>query len=317
MAYSGLRALRTTVEDVLARAGMGDRGSNHATPRDADRAAASSREAAAVHARPVASLKQRSQSPEHASANRAMFERIAPTYDVLNRLMTLGIDRRWRTRAVASLVRDAQTLGREFGPVLDLCAGTMDLSKMLEAALPHDAITACDFSATMLERGKAKVSRTRVVVGDALALPFGDGEFGAVICGFGVRNLADLRKGMREVRRVLRPNGVFVTLELFAPTHARTRALHAAALRQALPWLGTWVARDRDAYAYLAESMHGFVTLHEYQQMLREEGFEALLAEELTLGVASIVRATAAPLAGRTTAEPSQVKTSDSTAVTS
>ncbi len=239
--------------------------------------------------RPVAKLDDRKDAPEHASANRAMFDRIAPTYDVLNKLMSFGIDKGWRAKSIVVLGK-----GRaDVGPVLDLCAGTLDLSAMLEDAFPGERIVACDFSAAMLERGKGKVSRTERIVGDALALPFEDASFGSVICGFGMRNLADLRAGMREARRVLRPGGTFVTLELFAPKLLRTRAVHAAALRTALPVLGAVVARDREAYAYLAESMAGFVTRAQYETLLVEEGFEAVTATDLTLGVAAIVKATA------------------------
>ena len=250
----------------------------------------------AATAKPVAKLAARKDAPQHSTANRAMFDRIAPTYDLLNKLMTLGIDRRWRAKAIAMLGKG----GSFIGPVLDLCAGTLDLSAMLEAAFPHERIVACDFSAKMLELGKDKVARTEAVVGDALALPFEAGSFGAVICGFGMRNLADLRGGVREARRVLRPGGTFVTLELFAPKLLRTRALHSAALRTALPVLGQVVARDRDAYAYLAESMAGFVTREQYETILREEGFDAVLATDLTLGVAAIVKGTArTPVAAR------------------
>jgi 4-hydroxy-3-polyprenylbenzoate decarboxylase len=241
--------------------------------------------ARSVAEKPVAELAARKGAPvEHARANRAMFDRIAPTYDALNKIMSLGIDRRWRARAV-----DALSSTR--GPVLDLCAGTLDLSAMLEEARPDEEIVACDFSAEMLARGERKVTRTERVVGDALALPFKDGSFAGVVCGFGMRNLADLRRGIREARRVLRPGGVFVTLELFAPEKLRTRALHTAALRASLPVLGAVVAGDRDAYAYLAESMAGFVTASEYTKLLREEGFVDVEAADLTLGVASLVRA--------------------------
>lgn len=242
--------------------------------------------------KPVAKLDARKDAPDHADANRAMFDRIAPTYDVLNKLMSFGIDRRWRTKAIARL-------GEPVGPVLDLCAGTLDLSAMLEKAFPDQRIVACDFSAKMLERGMLKVKRTERVVGDALALPFEDASFGAVICGFGMRNLADLRRGVREARRVLRPGGAFVTLELFAPKLLRTRAVHSAALRTALPVLGALVARDRDAYAYLADSMEGFVTRPEYEGILREEGFEDVGATDLTLGIAAIVKGTAPPREAR------------------
>lgn len=238
----------------------------------------------------VADLSARKDAPtEHANANRAMFDRIAPTYDVLNRLMSLGIDKRWRNKAVA---RIASFLKHDGSPVLDLCAGTLDLSALLEKALPDSRIVACDFSEQMLALGQSKITRTETVVGDALALPFEDGTFGAVVCGFGMRNLSDLRKGIREVKRVLRPGGLFITLELFQPKLLRTRALHRAALDAALPVLGSVIAKDRDAYAYLSESMQGFVTKAEYEELLRSEGFGNVGASELTLGVASLVEGT-------------------------
>jgi 4-hydroxy-3-polyprenylbenzoate decarboxylase len=227
-----------------------------------------------------------SRDPSHARANRAMFDRIAPTYDVLNRIMSFGIDRRWRARALAPLAGMS-------GPVLDLCAGTLDFAAALEELLPRERIVACDASPEMLARGRDKVARTEIVVGDALALPFDDATFAAVICGFGMRNLADVRAGIREARRVLAPGGTFVTLELFAPSSRKTRILHSAGLRFALPAVGALFAGDREAYAYLAESMRGFVTRTAYEQILRDEGFEIDRATDLTLGVASIVVARA------------------------
>jgi 4-hydroxy-3-polyprenylbenzoate decarboxylase len=238
-------------------------------------------------ARPIPELAARAVAPrEHADANRAMFDRIAPTYDLMNRLMTGGIDRRWRSRVVAML-REVD------GPILDLCAGTLDLSAMIEHAKPNARVVACDVSAKMLEAGKAKVLRVETVVGDALALPFADGEFAAVVCGFGVRNVADLDRLFAQVRRVLRPGGVFITLELFKPSSLATRALHGAGLRFALPTLGAVVAKDKDAYAYLASSMAGFVTRDAYERLLAKHGFGAVDSVDLIMGVASIVRARA------------------------
>ena len=270
-------AIKKRVDGIWAELGIANAG-----------AGAKANANAKAHA-PVAKLDARKDAPEHSSANRAMFDRIAPTYDLLNKLMSFGIDKRWRVKAIAEIGRS----GERVGPVLDLCAGTLDLSALLEETFPSERIVACDFSANMLESGKNKVTRTERVVGDALALPFDDATFGAVICGFGMRNLADLRAGVREARRVLRPGGTFVTLELFAPKLLRTRALHSAALKSALPVLGAVVARDRDAYAYLAESMAGFVTREQYETILREEGFDTVHASDLTMGVAAIVTATA------------------------
>jgi len=231
-------------------------------------------------------LVRRAAAPEeHAAGNRAMFDRIAPTYDRVNRVMSMGIDRRWRRRALERLALASDEA------VLDLCAGTLDLAALLETMFPRVRVVACDASRTMLDRGAAKVHRVERVVGDALALPFEDGTFAAVVCGFGVRNLADLGRGLAETKRVLRPGGTFVTLELFKPEAALSRVVHGAGLKWMLPLVGAAFANDREAYAYLAKSMKGFVTRKVYEGLLRAAGFDVVRSFDLTLGMASVVEA--------------------------
>lgn len=208
----------------------------------------------------------------------AMFDRIAPTYDLVNRTMSLGVDQRWRTRAIRSLRSD--------GPILDLCAGTLDLAAALSKS--HRVI-AVDFSAEMLERGKAKAPDVETVVADAKSLPFEDETFGGAICGFGVRNIRELETALGEVLRVLRPGGAFVTLEFFRPVRAATRTFHRA-FEKCAPILGGAIARDREAYAYLASSIQHFQTREAYESLLRRVGFVNVGGEDLTMGVASIVR---------------------------
>jgi ubiquinone/menaquinone biosynthesis methyltransferase len=233
---------------------------------------------------PIAELRdRRGEEVQHGSAARGMFERIAPTYDTLNRLMSAGIDRRWRARAVGEVAKAPS------GPVLDLCAGTMDLTAMVTEALPSTEVVALDFSPRMLEAGRRKAPSARTVVGDALALPFDDASFAGVICGFGVRNFADPVKGAREALRVLRPGGVFVTLELFKPSRLATRAFHRAYAQIVLPAVGGLISGDPEAYRYLARSMAGFLTRPEYERALTDVGFERVRGYDLTLGVASIV----------------------------
>jgi ubiquinone/menaquinone biosynthesis methyltransferase len=214
-----------------------------------------------------------------------MFERIAPTYDLLNRLMSAGVDEHWRARVVGELA-DAPP-----GPVVDLCAGTMDLSAMVALARPDARVIAVDFSPAMLEAGRRKAPNAEIVVADATALPFADGEISAVVCGFGMRNLADPAAGAREVKRVLRPGGMFVTLELFRPTHLAARAFHRTYARLVLPLVGGWLSGDRAAYDYLARSMGAFLTRQEYEKTLVEEGFSQVRSHDLTFGIAAIVRA--------------------------
>ena len=127
-------------------------------------------------------------------AVRSMFDRISPVYDAMNRTMTMGLDQRWRRATVAAVVRPGDR-------VLDACCGTGDLA--IAAARAGGRVTGVDFSQRMLERARGKSAEVTWVQGDALALPFSDGAFDAATVGFGVRNLDDLERGLRELRRVL------------------------------------------------------------------------------------------------------------------
>ncbi len=211
---------------------------------------------------PIAQVEARAvDEGSHATAVRAMFDRIAPTYDRLNRMLSVGVDVAWRERAVRLALEKAPP-----GPILDLCAGTMDLTALLARARPDERIVAADFAAQMLEAGRTRVPRAERVVADALSLPFADHEFAVVVCGFGVRNLSDPARGVREAKRVLaarrRLRGPGF-LPAVVSRHARVpRGLRARG--RCSPAIGGMVSGDRAAYAYLAESMKGFLSRGEY-----------------------------------------------------
>ncbi|MCG8555672.1 MAG: ubiquinone/menaquinone biosynthesis methyltransferase [Proteobacteria bacterium] len=240
---------------------------------------------------PVASIQARSESRAlgHGLAVRSMFDRIAATYDLLNRLLSFGLDRSWRNRALAALGARLDA-GAPPGPVLDLCAGTLDLSVLTLRRLPGRAVVATDFARDMLVRGRAKLrDRGHIAISDAQKLPFRERSFAGAICGFGMRNLAQPTLGLAEVHRVLKPKGALVVLDFFRPTRATTRAFHALYGQGVLPAVGALVSGDRHAYGYLARSMRGFVTRSEFAQAMRAAGFRDVCETDLTFGVASLV----------------------------
>lgn len=241
---------------------------------------------ASRNAQPVAELAARrpAGAADHAAAVRGMFDRISPTYDLLNRLLSMRIDQRWRARALSVLAQAAPE-----GPLLDSCAGTLDLAAGIAGRWPGRTLIAGDFAREMLIAGRSKLQAPALVVFDAMRLPFASGSFAGVTCGFGMRNLADPACGVAEAHRVLRPGGVFVVLEFFKPTRLPTRIFHALYGQIVLPLVGRLVSGDGEAYAYLSRSMRGFLTRGDFERLLRDQGFRQVHAADLTLGVASLV----------------------------
>jgi ubiquinone/menaquinone biosynthesis methyltransferase len=239
----------------------------------------------AVRLRPELAERVEASAGGHAVAVRHMFERISPTYDLLNRLLSLGIDRRWRARALSLL---AAVLPE--GPLLDSCAGTLDLASAMQSRWPDRSLVACDFARTMLLAGRSKLSASaHALVCDAMRLPFPDASFAGMTCGFGMRNLADPERGVQEAHRVLMPGGAFVVLEFFRPTRATTRLFHAFYGRALLPLVGRLVSGDGEAYGYLSRSMRGFLTRGEFEESMTRAGFHEVRSVDLTFGIASIV----------------------------
>jgi len=239
---------------------------------------------------PQLSARSADVAASHASAVQLMFDRISPTYDLLNRLLSFGIDRRWRVRALRELARDLPD-----GAIVDLCAGTLDLSVAIRARWPARPLLSLDFARDMLIAGRPKLPGATCVVADALHLPIKDGSLAGLICGFGVRNLSDPRAGLAEMARVLKPGGVCVVLEFFRPESLATKLFHAVYGGVLLPLVGRVVSGDGQAYAYLSRSMQGFMSRTELEQALRELGFEQVQGWNLSFGVASIIRGVRGP----------------------
>lgn len=184
-----------------------------------------------------------------------MFDRIAPRYDLMNRLMAFGLDGRWRRLAAAAA---DVSLGSR---ALDVCTGTGDLAFELATRVgPSGAAVGVDFSEEMLTRARAKAEARRLPAtfqtADALALPFDDDAFDGATVAFGARNLADLDRGLAEMTRVVRPAGRVVVLEITTPRHLR--ALHGLWFDRIVPRLGALVGGDRAAYGYLPASAKRF-----------------------------------------------------------
>jgi demethylmenaquinone methyltransferase/2-methoxy-6-polyprenyl-1,4-benzoquinol methylase len=193
---------------------------------------------------------------------RTMFDRIAPVYDVMNRVMTAGLDRRWRRLAVRSVVWPGDR-------VLDACCGTGDLA--VEAERRGGRVVGLDFSGRMLERAHLKSGTIEWVQGDALDLPFGDGEFDAATVGFGVRNLDDLERGLRELARVLRPGGKLAVLEITRP-RGILRPFFRLWLDALIPLAGR-VLPGGKAYTYLPASVRRFPGPDDLSTLLEAGGF--------------------------------------------
>jgi demethylmenaquinone methyltransferase / 2-methoxy-6-polyprenyl-1,4-benzoquinol methylase len=216
-----------------------------------------------------------------------IFSEIAPRYDLLNHVLSLNIDRRWRRKAVDRLGLPADRPAR----VLDACAGTYDLSLELTGrASFRGEVVASDFARPMLVEGKGKLDGApiRPLCADTLRLPFADETFDAAMVAFGVRNLSDVAAGFSEFARVLRPGGRLVVLEFTTPPNALMRWGYHVYFHRVLPVVGRIVSGHPWAYTYLPESVKAFPGPDALASLLRDAGFAAAEWRYLTGGIAAI-----------------------------
>ena len=208
--------------------------------------------------------------PEKRAYVRAMFTAIAPTYDRLNRIISLRFDQRWRRIAVGRLGWERVPTGR----FLDLCAGTMDFGATLTRQRGFAGrIVAADFATAMLRLGRAKSDRLGPVTADALELPFPDEAFDGAMVGWGMRNLVDLDAGLAEAARVLKPGARLVILEMTLPPGPRLRRIYQLYFRHVLPWVGRRISKHTTAYTWLPESTQAFPPPAELARRMTAGGF--------------------------------------------
>ncbi|HZT76995.1 MAG TPA: bifunctional demethylmenaquinone methyltransferase/2-methoxy-6-polyprenyl-1,4-benzoquinol methylase UbiE [Vicinamibacterales bacterium] len=214
-----------------------------------------------------------------------MFDAIAGRYDFLNHVLSAGIDRRWRKRAIRGL----ELTGREC--VLDLCTGTADLAIDAMQAHPSAArVVGIDFAGAMLAIGRDKVAAAglspaiALVRGDAMRIPLADESVDAVTIAFGIRNVADVPAACREIHRVLKPGGRVAILEFAVPTLVGFKQIYMWYVRNVLPRVGRAISRHDAAYKYLQASIEAFVTPAEFVTILRQSGFVEIRPVQLMLG---------------------------------
>lgn len=216
-----------------------------------------------------------------------MFDNISPKYDLLNRVLSMGIDVQWRKKVVKKVA--------ESNPqkILDIATGTGDLAIAM-AKNTKAKITGFDLSAGMLEVGRKKVEeknlteKIEMIQGDAENMPFTDNSFDCITVAFGVRNFENLDKGLAEIYRVLKPGGSFIILEFSQPEATPMKQLYGFYSKHILPKIGSTVSKDTDAYTYLPESAKVFPSGEKMKNILKEIGFVNPIAKELTFGIASI-----------------------------
>ena len=218
-----------------------------------------------------------------------LFDSIAPQYDLLNSLLSFQIDRHWRKQGMRHL-EDS----KGFGKVLDLCAGTLALSKTLLAFNPSTQITAVDFSENMLRQGEASLSaqekkQIQVQVGDVLKLNLSPSTYDAVMVAYGLRNVSDNPLALQNIYQWLRPGGRLVILEFFKPTTFFSKIFNLTYAEIVIPVLGAIVSKNKSAYEHLRDSVRNYYTTEEYRALLEKTGFKNIHITAQTGGISHLV----------------------------
>jgi demethylmenaquinone methyltransferase/2-methoxy-6-polyprenyl-1,4-benzoquinol methylase len=216
-----------------------------------------------------------------------IFSEIAPRYDLLNHVLSLNIDRRWRRKAIARLEVERDQAGR----YLDLCAGTMDVAVEI-SRLPgfRGLVVGADFAEPMLKAGAGKIDGSGItpVTADAVQLPIASGQLAGAIVAFGIRNVAGLDEALREALRILVPGGRFVILEFSTPRIRVLRVLYQLYFHHVLPLIGRLISGHRTAYQYLPRSVANFPVEEELASRMEAAGFTKVSWRSLSFGVAAI-----------------------------
>ena len=218
-----------------------------------------------------------------------MFNNIAPHYDFLNRLLSLGIDKKWRKSAIKELSQQAP-----LNIVVDIATGTADVAIQIAHDLHPETIIGVDIAQEMLDIGDKKIEKKNLQkiisleLGDSEDLRFDDNFADAVTVAFGVRNFENVPKGLSEINRILRPGGKLIVLEFSKPRIFPLKQLYNIYFRHILPFIGRITSKDPKAYSYLYESVQAFPDGNEFTQLLEQQGFKNTTWKPLTLGICSI-----------------------------
>lgn len=225
----------------------------------------------------------------HPESIRNLFNNIAPTYDLLNHLLSLRRDFYWRKTAILEFKGSN-------GWMLDIATGTGDvLIEMIRQEDSERKVFGIDFSEPMIRRAREKLSRKGLLkkvglgLGDALSLPFRENTFSGSMIAFGLRNIVDKQQSLSEMVRVVGPGGKVVILEFTLPQKGLMKKLYPIYFKRILPRIGGMVSGDRSAYAYLPESVLHFRYAEEYEELMRKSGLTNVRSRPLTGGVASII----------------------------